>query len=336
MSENRMAYRSLFWPLVLIAVGVVWLLGNLGVLSAANLSVLARLWPVILIAIGLDLLFGRRSPALGAAIGLGAVVFVVLLMLVGPGLGWSAGVEVKTANYAEPLGDAQSARVVLRAGVSEVTLRPLTDSSNLFEADLTYIGDLTYDVAGGAQRMITLAQRGAVQTSFNNAFGLFNPSAQLKWDVRLNPAVPLALEVSGGVGDTRLELMDFDLTVLNVSGGVGSLQLALPGSPARYSAQISGSTGDCDVRIEEGADLSLTINGGVGDVTITLPAGAAARVNARTGVGSLNIGGGLNRVSGSDDRGVGGSGVWETPGYAAADRRIDIEFNGGVGDLTVR
>lgn len=336
MSAYHRRYRSLFWPLVLIAVGVVWLLGNLGVLSAANLSVLARLWPVILIAIGLDLLFGRRSPALGAAIGLGAVALIILLMLVGPGLGWSADVEVMTANYVEPLGDARSARVVLRAGVGNVTLRPLSDSANLFEADLTYVGDLTYDVAGSAERTINLSQRGAVQTSFNNMFGLFNPTAQLKWDIRLNPAVPLALEISGGVGDTRLDLMDFDLTALNVSGGVGSLQLALPGGPERYSAQISGSTGDFDIRIEEGADLNLTVNGGVGSVAIALPAGAAARVNARTGVGSLNMGGGLNRVSGSDNRSVGGSGVWETPSYAAAERRIDIEFNGGVGDLTIR
>jgi hypothetical protein len=46
---------------ILIAVGIIWLLGNLGVLSAANILVLLRLWPLLLIVIGLDLLFGRQS-----------------------------------------------------------------------------------------------------------------------------------------------------------------------------------------------------------------------------------------------------------------------------------
>ncbi len=48
-----------------IGVGVVWLLGNLGVLTTSSLVVLVRLWPLLLILIGLDLLFGRWSSAVG-------------------------------------------------------------------------------------------------------------------------------------------------------------------------------------------------------------------------------------------------------------------------------
>ena len=40
---------SIFWAIILIAVGAIWLLGNVGVLSFANLSVLLRLWPLALI-----------------------------------------------------------------------------------------------------------------------------------------------------------------------------------------------------------------------------------------------------------------------------------------------
>ena len=61
MNEKR-RYRSLFWPMVLIGVGVVWLLGNIGVIRPASLGVLVSFWPLILIFIGLDILFGRRSP----------------------------------------------------------------------------------------------------------------------------------------------------------------------------------------------------------------------------------------------------------------------------------
>ena len=58
---ERQGYRSLFWPIILIGVGLIWLLGNFGIISGANLAVLFRLWPLALIVIGLDLLFGRQS-----------------------------------------------------------------------------------------------------------------------------------------------------------------------------------------------------------------------------------------------------------------------------------
>ena len=49
-------YRSLFWPVVLIGVGVIWLLANLNVIPAGGLWILARFWPLLLVWIGLDIL----------------------------------------------------------------------------------------------------------------------------------------------------------------------------------------------------------------------------------------------------------------------------------------
>ena len=124
---QKLRYRSLFWPLILIGVGVVWLLGNLGVISGANLSVLFRLWPLFLIAIGLDLLFGRNSQAIGALIGLGTVALIIVLMLVGPGLGWVASADVQTDTYNAALGDATSARMDLNLGVGAASVYALQD-----------------------------------------------------------------------------------------------------------------------------------------------------------------------------------------------------------------
>ena len=89
MSNKRgtLEYRSLFWPIVLIAAGVVWLLNNMGVISNEQISVLGRIWPVFLIAIGLDVLIGRQSLALSALIAVGTVLVIVALMLVGPSMG---------------------------------------------------------------------------------------------------------------------------------------------------------------------------------------------------------------------------------------------------------
>src|SRR5512135_1019645 len=87
MSDSRpRGYRSLFWPMILIGVGVVWLLGNLGILPANSLYLLANLWPLLLIGIGADLIFARRLPLVGAIIGLVLVAVVVVVLLIGPSL----------------------------------------------------------------------------------------------------------------------------------------------------------------------------------------------------------------------------------------------------------
>jgi cell wall-active antibiotic response 4TMS protein YvqF len=52
-----------FWPLVIIVVGVLLLLQNLGLLPPGLWPLLLQLWPVGLILVGLDLLIGWRSPA---------------------------------------------------------------------------------------------------------------------------------------------------------------------------------------------------------------------------------------------------------------------------------
>lgn len=45
---------------ILIAVGVIGLLANFNIISAAMLDQLWKLWPVIPLAIGVSILFGRN------------------------------------------------------------------------------------------------------------------------------------------------------------------------------------------------------------------------------------------------------------------------------------
>ena len=141
-TSNRRGYRSLFWPIVLISVGVIWLLGNLGVLGPTNLLVLFRLWPLLLIAIGLDLLIGRDSALIGTVIGVGTVGLVIVLMLVGPGLGLVPSADVQQATIREPLDGAQSADITLDLSVGDVVITALDDSSDLIAGEISYVGDL--------------------------------------------------------------------------------------------------------------------------------------------------------------------------------------------------
>lgn len=336
--QNRLEYRSLFWPLVLIGGGVIWLLANLGVLSAASISVLFRLWPLILIIIGLDLLFGRRSPAIGGLIGIGAIAAIILLMLVGPSLGWAADVEVKSASFSEPKDDAASARVEVNVGVGELNVTPLVDSNNLFEADAKYIGEIEFKHEGGAEKFVSLSQRSDNADFGFGFFGfLFNTEAnRLMWDVRLSPDVPLELTINTGTGGTALALESLQLSGLKVNAGTGGITLALPRMDESYRVEISAGTGGGTVSIPEGAALRLHASSGTGGFTFDVPDNAAVRLVGSTGTGSISVPASFMKVSGDEEGVVGDRGTWETAGFESAARQIIIEFEGGTGGLTVR
>ena len=73
MQEKRRPH-SLFFPLLLIAVGVVMLLNTAHMIQGSTLDTLLRLWPLIFIVGGRDSLY-RREGAVGAvlAIGIGTI-----------------------------------------------------------------------------------------------------------------------------------------------------------------------------------------------------------------------------------------------------------------------
>ena len=54
--------RGVFWPLILIAIGLVFLLANYGFITPVSWVAIANLWPLLLILIGIDIAFARRWP----------------------------------------------------------------------------------------------------------------------------------------------------------------------------------------------------------------------------------------------------------------------------------
>jgi hypothetical protein len=350
--KGHAGYRSLFWPFVLIGIGVIALLGTTGVLSRANFVVLFRLWPLLLILIGLDVIFGRRSPAIGALIGVGAIALIIGLMLVGPSLGWGDVGEVKTDRFSEPLGEATSARVSLNLSSGPTEITALSDSDDLIAAELNYTGEIEFEVRGDQEKTVKLSERDA---GFFFWFDWFGDDDELRWDIGLSPQVPLDLVVDAGSGSVELDSRALQLTGLNLDVGSGSVDGSLPAVERRYDARVDGGSGSCRLDVAGGADVGLEINvgsgsidveigadadvtvrvdGGSGKLTIAVPEGAAVRLDVReSGSGRVRVPSQFERTRRGDDD----EGTWETPGYASADHKVEIIVEDlGSGDVEVR
>ena len=310
-----------------------WLLNNLNLLPGWSWGAIWQLWPVFLIAIGLDLLIARRSAILGAVVALGTIGLVIVLILAGTTIGLSRNPDIITEQFSDELGQATSARIDLDLSVGPATLEALEDSNDLFWAEITHLGEVVFSSSGTTRRVISLDSK---ELSFNSGWFDFTDERDLRWDIAISPEIPVELDINGGVGQSRLDLSELELTGFNLDVGVGEIRIMLPATAETYTARIAGSVGETQIEIEEGADLRLDIDGGVGEVTIDLPEGAAVRLDASIGVGRVRVPSDYRQVSGGDSDFVGQDGVWESPGFDSADRRIIITFDGGVGGLILR
>lgn len=262
---------------------------------------------------------------------------------------------VKNQTFSAGLENAESARVRIDLSVGEANVHTLSESDNLIEADITYVGEVEFEVSGNSEKVVNLRQVSNPANWLRGVLNQISSVRNLKWDVALSPNVPTQLELHGGVGEAKIDLRDLNVTGLNINMGTGRVAAVLPAAQ-QYAAKINGGVGEFDVTIPEetsvdlsvqagtgeitlrygaGATGTLRVSGGIGETNIVLPPNTAARIEAKTGIGGVSIRGHhLQKVRGGEEF-IGVKGVWETPDYESADKRITIRFEGGIGALNV-
>lgn len=269
----------------------------------------------------------------------------------------------KTDSFSEPVGDAVSAKVRLdlSVGAASVTTLPV-GALNLIEADVTYVGEVEFSThIAGTHKVIRLGQTsqgvfGTPGDILNRARGAFEHRTDLRWDVRLSRDVSLELEINTGVTEDTIDLTGLRLSSLKVNSGTGKTHLILPNTGANYAVHINSGTGEFSLSIEAGADIDLKfingvgsgtltigegtaldaeITGGIGSIAVLISDGAAARVKSASGLGNVTVPGYFVKLRGNDDF-LGSNGTWETAGFDAAPEKINIDYKGGIGNLTVR
>lgn len=312
---EKKGYRSLFWPVILIGIGVIWLLGSMGIIPNTNFGRLISLWPLILIVIGLDIIIGRRSPIGGAVMGLVAVALIVFFLLAGPAIGLPTAGTLKTETLSSEIGTATTANINLHFSSQPVTIYALDDRTSLLKGEVDYYGTLNYTESGTTTRRIRLEQVGTGGINIP-----WDPNA--RWNIGLSPNLPMDLTIEAASGSTDLNLSQLRLTGLNIDQGSGSLNLQLPPSTQPYNADINGASGSMTVAFAAGGDVTVRLKGGSGSIHLNVPTGSAVQLQVRSaGSGSVNV---PNWLQENKVYKGGKEGTWQTADFDQAQHRIII------------
>jgi hypothetical protein len=306
---NARPRRGVFWPLLLVAIGLIFLLQNFGFISGVSWFAIASLWPVLLILIGLDIAFARRWPLPTLAVEVAVIAAGLALVAYSPNL--SPGVFV----FGDGSGSGDTDVAVPR-GASQL--------------NLTLNGGATrsYHLSGGAEQLVEahstspdLRLRGPSGTTRadvrldQTSNGFFVPSGPGDVQIRVASDVPTSLTINVGAGEFDVDLSDVRVTDARVNVGASSMRFVLP--------KASG-------------DVAIRLNGGASNVVIVVPSGVEARI-ATTG-GLLSLRSENTRLSSGGPVGgcvACGTSV-ETSGYGAAHDRVTLTISAGATSIVVR
>lgn len=342
--RHRYRYRSIFWPLMLVGAGAIWLLYTLGAFSASNLAVMGLVWPVFVIGIGVDLLLGHRSILAGAIVGVVTLAVVIVLMAVGPGLDWVGNTDLKTDTYSTPVGGATQAQIELGLSGYSTSIHALPEATGaerqLVAATLAHRGTITFSAQGTTKKDVQLRPGSEWQWWQRIGNDTQNP-----WDIGLARGIPLNVTVLASSGSSTVDLTGLQMQKLEVDASSGDSQVVLPaggqGSAAlpeydlqsssgrmdvqapdgvAFTMNIDMSSGDTEVKLGKGTSADMRFRGSSVQFVLTVAPGQAYRVEVRQlSSGEVKLPNGLTRVSGS-----GKEGVWETPGYQTAANGVDL------------
>jgi hypothetical protein len=291
--------RSIFWPLVLVAVGGLWLLANFGVIERANLGALLRIWPVFLIGLGVDLLLRPRWPAVGGLVALATVAIAVAAVVWAPRLGWAStsgwwswmpmawGGERGSGQVITETREVSGFQAVVFGSFGDLTIRQGEAESLTIEGEDNVLRGLTTEVRAGT---LYLGTRDAL------AWVNVIPTRPVRYTMTVRDLSSLTLS---GAGNVDLDGLEADRLELTLSGagrmslrrlqaetlaarlsGAGSLQAS--GSATRLEITLSGAGSFAGADLQ--AETAQVVLSGTGSATVWATSELDARIS---GLGSV-------------------------------------------------
>ena len=265
-----MKRRGLFWGIVLVLLGVLLLLQNLGLLPP-QISVWGIFFAIIMIAVGIRMLTGGR--------------------------GSRSKQEYETRQLSIPIESLSQAEIILRHGAGKMQIQANQSAETLLEGNFE----------GGVDFQQTGEKFSLEVPSDSSVFSFwpFEHEGTFDWKIGLCPSIPLTLWIYSGASDNIIDLSGLNVPRVRVQVGASSTQVILPRPVGECNATFRSGAASFQVKVPEGVAARIKLQSALTGVSVNTarfpPSGsgyessdyasAADRVNIsfETGVGSVDI-----------------------------------------------
>lgn len=296
--ESNFNPFSIFWGLLLVQMGVLFILQNFNILHI-NLSNIFKLWPILIIAAGISILSikGKISTVVMSILlaGILALISLAAIGTIQPQSSSSDGVS--KVSIEKRSNDISEAQVILKTGAGKLSIN--SDSiDEIVKAKLESTHSELHQ-----------------QTSIQNGIQIISllTEGQNEWwrgeykndlDVTLNQDLPLKLSIETGASSTNADLSKIILQQLKIDSGASEVKVKL-GNKSNVT--------------------DITIDAGMSSLTFSIPKESGVRLEVDSGMSSQDTKG-LRDV---------GDGRFESENYESATHKINIQGDMGMANLDI-
>ncbi|MCL4560246.1 MAG: DUF5668 domain-containing protein [Chloroflexi bacterium] len=351
---NTYPRRSLFWPLFLVAIGVVFLLNNISMLPGNFWDMVIRYWPILLIVAGLDSIY--RGEGLFGSIFIIAVGTFILIANLGyvtgdiwglllrywPLLIITIGLDVilsrvRRSTWVSIAGLVLAVVVigviVWFAGLRTTSYQKLAStnvsqalSGEVKQADLNFIagiGKLTISPQPDASKLVS----GTVHTQTGTApLESYSQDGMVgNYSLTSQGATFAANYTSSTQDEWNLGITTAIPVQMEIKLGAGECNISLNGIQIT-SLAVTNAVGKCTVALPQKGNFSAQVTGVIGETLIIVPNSLPVSIHVNPGLSSLQIPAGFTR-SGE---------TITSPNYNPQTNHIDLEAQQVIGELVIQ
>ncbi len=301
--------KNVIWGIVLVLIGALFILKNLGVIYFSWYGIW-KLWPLVLVIIGIAILPVKSG--IKIALTIITLIVAVLILVKNPGSrswhdSWSfrhdkddSGVVTRPLDSDQQLSEAYDSTIQLaelKFDAAAGNFRIDRTTENLFDFNREgNIGRYNYSIKDlGDKREINIELE---EGRFRNIDLKNNVSLQLN----ASPVWDLQMDV--GAANLELDLTPFKVSNLEINGGASSINVKL--------GSLHGES-------------KIQINSGASSVNIRIPEEYACEIRTSTVLVSKDLKG-FNKV---------GDGTFVTENFSGSDKNVLIKIDAAVSSLAV-
>jgi hypothetical protein len=229
-----MGLNKWFWAIILIALGVVLLLANLGLISDAW----TVFWPVAIVLLGVWFLvgafsWGRRSR------------------------------NVTTEKVAIPLAGATSARIRVNHGAGRLLVSGHAQPGELVNGEFSGGLDWRFGRRNGE---LDVRMRVPYQ-GWSWGWG-WGGGGFLDWTYALSSEVPLDLRFETGAGQARIDLSETRTAFLRLDTGASSTEVTLPANGGLTQVRVHAGAASVSIHVPTGVAARIRFRGGLASISV--------------------------------------------------------------------
>ena len=211
---------EIFWGSLLVLLGVLFFLRTAGYLTG---DVFSWFWPFVIIAIGVWILLG----------------------------GFIARVDFNNAEkFSIQLQGAKEARLEINHGAGQIDLSAGANA-----------GDFLTGVAGVGMNQSSHLDGDELEVEIDagpSFMPFIGPEGGV-WQFRLNPDLPMTLDIDAGASRLNLDLHDLQVKYLSFDGGASRITLTLPARVENMVADLEAGAASIDLTVPQGVGLRLRL-----------------------------------------------------------------------------